>query len=142
DRHFRLQLPRVEGQLLSCELAAIQDACVLRFAVSNRRDQLHLLSNAHREARWRMGGRHSVAVQTDAQGAAADYARQSPEKLRSASDGLLRGRWLSRREAWRAPFSAPAHCKEGSGPARCLSERSSAESPRRVRIPSRVMARR
>src|SRR4051812_11526540 len=49
--HVRLQLCRMEGQLLSGHAAGGEDAPVLRGAIFNRRDQLHLLSHADREDR-------------------------------------------------------------------------------------------
>ena len=45
-RHVRLQLPGMEGQLLSGDAPGGQDAAVLRGAVSDRRDQLHVLPDA------------------------------------------------------------------------------------------------
>ena len=75
----------MEGQLLSDGPAAGEDAAVLRGALSDRRDQLHVLSDADGEARRRVGGADAVALQADAQGAAAHHARQPAEELRSAA---------------------------------------------------------
>src|ERR1700682_5349560 len=79
DWHVRLQLPGVEGQLLSRRPVRREDAAVLRRAFSHRRDQLHLLPDAEREAGGRMGGADAVALQVDAEGAAAHHARQPVE---------------------------------------------------------------
>src|SRR5262245_3020070 len=68
DWHVRLQLPRVERQLLSTGSASSEDAAVLRGSVPNRRDQLYVLSDAEREAREWLGGSNSVAIQTHAEG--------------------------------------------------------------------------
>src|SRR5580765_5461145 len=54
DRYLRLQLPRMEGQLLSGRPRGGEDAAVLRGAISHRRDQLHVLSDAEREDRVRL----------------------------------------------------------------------------------------
>src|SRR4029453_3167987 len=58
DWHVRLQLPRGEGQLLSIGSAGGEDAAVLRRAVPNRRDQLHVLSDAEPKTREGLGGRN------------------------------------------------------------------------------------
>ena len=58
-RHVRVQLPRVEGQLLSAEAAGGEDAGVLRAGVQHRRGQLHLLPHAQRQDPRRLGPRHT-----------------------------------------------------------------------------------
>src|SRR5215211_853893 len=51
DRHLRLQLSRMEGELLSRGSRGGEDAAVLCGAVFHRRDQLHVLPDAEREDR-------------------------------------------------------------------------------------------
>src|SRR2546430_3240443 len=67
--HFRLQLPRVEGEFLSRRSRGGEDAAVLRRAFFDRRDQLHVLPDADGEARRRMGRADAVAVSADAESA-------------------------------------------------------------------------
>src|SRR4051812_5413738 len=62
DRHIRLQLPGMEGQLLSGRSVRRQDAAVLCRAISDRRDQLHVLPDAERENRVGLGGADAVAL--------------------------------------------------------------------------------
>ena len=54
DRHVRLQLPGVEGQLLSRGSAGREDAAVLRRPVRHGGDQLHVLPDADAEAGGRL----------------------------------------------------------------------------------------
>src|SRR4029453_14105128 len=89
DWHVRLQLPGVEGELLSIGSSSCEDAAVLRGAVPNRRDQLHVLSDAERKAREWLGGANSVAVQTHVESSPAHYARQPSPKLRRSSQRFL-----------------------------------------------------
>src|SRR2546428_4058612 len=104
----------MEGQLLSEGSAAGEDAAVLRGALSDGRNQLHVLSHADGEARRRMGGADAVALSADAQGPTAHHARQPAEELRTAPDHVLwRGR-RARREARRAPVSAAPEREKGS----------------------------
>src|SRR4029077_19039829 len=67
-RHLRVQLPRMEGQLLSAQAAGGEDAAVLRRALHDRRDQLHLLSHAEREDPRRLESRNSAGFPPHAQG--------------------------------------------------------------------------
>jgi hypothetical protein len=69
--HVRLQLPGMEGQLLSRDAAGLEDAAVLRGTVFNRRDQLHVLPGAHRKDSRRMGSGDARPLQADAEGAEA-----------------------------------------------------------------------
>src|SRR6266851_1295619 len=84
DRYLRLQLSRVEGQLLSGGSSRGEDAWVLRRPLSDGRDQLHVLPDADREASGRMGRANAVPLQADAQGAAAHHAWQPIEELQGA----------------------------------------------------------
>ena len=77
-----------------------------------------------------LGGADAVAVQADAEGAAADHARQPAEELRRAASRVLPGRRHARRQARRAAVSAAAEPEEG--PARS-STRSSPSCRRRCR---------
>src|SRR5262249_37631790 len=70
DWYVWVQLSGMEGKLLPAGSSSREDAAVLRGAVSDGRDQLHLLPHAERKARQRMGGANPVAVQADAEGAA------------------------------------------------------------------------
>ena len=54
-RDVRVQLPGVEGDLLSREAPGVEDARVLRGALHDRRDQRDVLSHAEREDRRRLG---------------------------------------------------------------------------------------
>src|SRR5262245_33640072 len=89
--HVRLQLSRVEGELLSVRSSRGEDAAVLRGAFSDGRDQLHVLPHAEREAGLGLGGADAVAVQADAQGVATDHARQPAEEHRIARGRVLSG---------------------------------------------------
>src|SRR5947208_11211899 len=98
----------MERQFLSERSRVDENAAVLCRAVSHRRDQLYVLPDAEREARRRMGGAHAVAVQADAESAAADHARQQIEKCRWARQRVLPGGGDARAEAGRAHLSAAA----------------------------------
>src|SRR4051812_17157263 len=132
----------MEGQLLSRRPRDGEDAAVLRRAVSDRRDQLHLLPHAERKDRVRLGGADPVAVQTDAEGAAADHARQPVEERRRIRRRLLPGGGDARRQARRAAVPAAAEPEKGPRAVRCVSRDAAAEGLRGVRIPSCVVARR
>ena len=143
DRDIGLQLSGMEGQLLSGRSSRRRRCCrILRGAVSDRRDQLHVLSDADREARRRVGGADAVALQAHAEGAAPDHARQPLEGLRPAGRVVLPGGGHARREARGAAVSASAQLEEGSGRLRRVPRRAAAEGVRRVRVPPRVLARR
>src|SRR6185295_17735079 len=90
-RHLRLQLPRVEGEFLSRRSRGEEDAAVLRGAFSDRRDQLHVLPDADREARRLVGGAGAVAVPLYAESAATHHARQPAEGRRRFDRAFLRG---------------------------------------------------
>src|SRR5215510_6130784 len=74
--HVRLQLPRMEGQLLSRHAAGGEDAAVLRGTVFHGRDQLHVLPRAQREDPRRLEQGDAGALQADVEGAQADHARR------------------------------------------------------------------
>ena len=74
--------PEWKGSFYPVGSAGGEDAAVLRGALSDRRDQLHVLPDAEREAGGRVGGADAVALQADAQGAAPHHARQPAEELR------------------------------------------------------------
>src|SRR5581483_10954291 len=82
DRNVGLQLPGMEGEFLSGESPRGEDASVLRRALFDGRDQLHLLPDAEREARGRLVRRDAVPLQADTQGAASDHPRQPSARLR------------------------------------------------------------
>ncbi len=58
-RHLRLQLPGMARHVLPREVQHRQDAGVLRRALPHRRDQLHVLPHAQREAAGRLERRHA-----------------------------------------------------------------------------------
>src|SRR5205814_1006816 len=87
DWYVRLQLSRMEGQLLPLRSTCGQDAALLRGAVSHRRDQLHVLPHAQREAGRRLGRADAVALQADLEGPSTNHARQPAEELRRAGQG-------------------------------------------------------
>src|SRR5882724_11273755 len=127
DRHLWLQLPGVEGELLSGRPRDGEDAALLRRALSHRRDQLHLLPDAEREDRVRMGGADAVAVQADAEGAAAHHPRQPAETGGRARAGVLPGRGHARRQAGRAAVPAAAEPEKRSGAVRRVPRHTAAE---------------
>src|SRR6185295_2634552 len=94
---------------------------LLRGALSDGRDQLHVLPHADREARARMGRADAVAVQADAESAAPDHARQPVEELGAARRELLPGGGVARRQARRAVVPAAAEPEERSRALRRLS---------------------
>src|SRR5581483_8845937 len=132
----------MEGKLLSVRFAGGEDAAVLRGAVSDGRDQLHVLPYADREARARLGRADAVAVQTDAESAAAHHTRQPAQGFGGAHRELLSGGGIARRQARRAAVPAAAESEEGSRALRRVPGRPAAEGLRRLRVPERLMARR
>src|SRR5690606_1648156 len=74
-RHVRLQLSRMEGKFLSGEDRRREHAAVLRAALSDGRDQLHVLSDAQPEDAAELGSANAAVLQADAQGAEAHHAR-------------------------------------------------------------------
>src|SRR4029453_16304431 len=139
--HVRLQLPRVEGELLSRRSRDGEDAAVLFGAVSNRENQLHLLPDAQREARERVGRADAVAVQADAQGTPTDYARQPIEELRRLGPRVLQCGRHTGRQARGAALSAAAEPEEGSGAVGRLSRGAAAEGHGGLRVPPCLVAR-
>src|SRR5207237_677705 len=140
DWDLRLQLPGVEGQLLSARSPGGEDAALLRRALSDGRDQLHVLPDAERDARRRMGGADAGALQAHAEGAAPDHARQPAEERRRARRHVLPGGRHARRQARRASLPAAAEPEEGRRAVRRVPRRAAAEGVRRVRVPPRVVA--
>src|SRR5262249_12228995 len=102
----------MERQLLSQRSLGREDAAVLCRAVPHGRDQLHVLPDAEREAGGRVGRADAVAVQTHAEGASADHARQATEAGRRSRRRFLRGRRHAGRQARRAALSAAANLKK------------------------------
>src|SRR5688572_32859496 len=104
-RNVRVQLPGMEGNVLSGEAARVEDAAVLRRAVPDRRNQLHVLSRAERENPRRMEQGDARAVQADAEGAEADYPRRAAARLRRPGPAVPRDGRLPWAQAWRAVIS-------------------------------------
>src|SRR5919198_4480739 len=117
----------MERQLLSGRFVRGEDAAVLRRPVSYGRDQLHVLPDAEREARRRLGGADAVAVQAHAESAAAHYARQSVEERGLARHWVLPGGGNARRQTGRAAVSAPAKSEKRFAHFRCIPRRAPAE---------------
>ena len=114
-RHLRLQLPGVARHVLSREVQHRQDAGVLCRALLDRRDQLHLLSHAEREAARRLERGNARALFVHAQGAAADHARRQAAALRRSDADVLPDRADARPQARHAALPAAADVQEGRG---------------------------
>src|SRR5437762_7708238 len=69
----------MEGQLLSGEAPGGEDAAVLRRALRDGRDQLHVLSHAEREDPRRLEPRDAGEVQADPQGPQARSEEHTSE---------------------------------------------------------------
>src|SRR6476620_8838671 len=113
DWHVGLQLPGMEGQLLSIGSARCEDAAILRGAVPDRRDQLHVLSNAERKTRQWLGGANSVAVQAHVEGSSAYHPRRSAPKLWRLGQRILFRRGDARGKAGGPALPTAAECQEG-----------------------------
>src|SRR6516165_4243972 len=87
-RYERLQLQRVEGEVLSRELATERDAELLRPAVLRGGDQQHILPDARGKRCQLVGPRGAGELSFRAQGSIRDHAPQAAEK-RSARDKCL-----------------------------------------------------
>ena len=140
DRHLWLQLPRMEGQLLSSDAAVREDAAVLRRAVPDGRDQLHVLPRAEREDSRRLEQGDPRHIQADAEGAEAHHARSAAERLRGAGAAVLRDRGHAWPEDGRAAVPASSQSQEESCAVRRVPRDVSAARVRRVRVSPRVVA--
>ena len=134
--------PEWKGSFYPQTLPAAKMLPVLRGAVSDRRDQLHVLPRAEREDSPGVGRGDAGTVQADAEGAEADHARRAAARLRRSRAPVPRDGGDPRAEARRAAVSAAAESEEGHRAVRRISRGVSAARLRRVRVPPRVVARR
>src|SRR6266404_2766839 len=98
----------MEGQLLSAQVPGGQDVALLRRALQNRRDQLHLLSHTEREDPRRLGSRNPTGVPADPQGSQAHHAHRETQGLRRPAALLSQNRGHPGAEARRDPLPAAA----------------------------------
>ena len=88
-RNLGLQLPGVARDLLPGEVQHRQDAGLLRRALPDGRDQLHLLPDAQREAARGLERRHTRALLVHAQGAPPHHSRFEAAAMRGPDAGVL-----------------------------------------------------
>src|SRR5437879_909853 len=140
-RDVGLQLPRVEGDVLSREVPRVADARVLRPAARDGRDQLYLLPDAECEDRRRLGRGHAGRLYVRAQGTAAHHAHRPAQGHRRSAALLSRDGAQARLQARAHSVPAAAQLQEGSESA----ERSRHAIPGgpavRLGVPSRVVVR-
>src|SRR5258705_11957561 len=79
-RYLWLQLPRMEGKLLSGQAREREVARVLRPTIGHSRDQLHFLSHAQRQNDRRLGCGDPSDIHLCAEGAATYHALRAPAK--------------------------------------------------------------
>ena len=143
DWHLRLQLPRVEGQLLSRRSAAAKmlPYYAARFPTVEINYTFYRMPNE--KLVGGLGGADAVAVQADAEGAAPDHARQPAEELRRAR----------RAASARSPatlgdklgallFQLPPNLKKDLALFDAFLDELPPKVVRRVRVPPSVVARR
>src|SRR5437588_11096914 len=98
----------MEGQLLSGEAPGGEDAAVLRRALRDGRDQLHVLSHAEREDPRRLEPRDAGEAQADPQGPQAHHPHREAAPLREPPSILSTDRSDARTKARRDPLPAAA----------------------------------
>src|SRR5690606_27387918 len=139
-RHVRLQLSRMEGDLLPGEDRGREHAALLRATLPDGRDQLHLLTDAQSEDASELGSANPASLQADAEGAEAHHARCEAQGLRRSAPLLYGDCGEARAEARRAALSAFAELQEEPGSVRCVSRMPTRRRMRRVRISTRLLA--
>src|SRR2546426_904738 len=115
-RYVRLQLPRVEGAVLSAQAASLWDAQLLRRAAAHGRDQLHILPDAQRQNHRRVERGDAAAVHLRAEGTEAHHARFPAQVRGQAPRLLLRHRRRARPQARTPAVSAAPELQEGRRP--------------------------
>ncbi len=112
----------MEGQLLPAGSSGGEDAALLRRPLLDGRDQLHLLSDAHSEARHRLGGASPVVVSLHAEGAASHHPRSQAARRRRSGARVLRGGRRARAAAGaRCCFSSRRTSRRTSPPSTSFS---------------------
>src|SRR6478752_4542968 len=131
----------MERQLLSGEPAAGENAPVLRGAVSDGGDQLHLLPDTNGKDCRRLEPGDARSVQADTEGSETHHPRCPTARLWRSGPSIPGDRRHTRTQIGSAPVSAATEPQKGSATAGCISRHISATSVRRVRVPPHVMAR-
>src|SRR5882672_4340547 len=104
----------MERDLLSRDAFGGEDAAVLRGAVSDGRDQLHVLPRAEREDSRRVEQGDARALQADVEGTEADHARCAAARLRGPREAISGDGSDARSETGGPAVSAPAEPEKGS----------------------------
>ncbi len=138
-RHFRLQLPRVEGQLLSAEAAGGQDAGVLRAAFSTVEINytFYRMPNTKTLAGWDRDTPPGFRLTLKAPKRITHVAKAA--RLRRAAAVLPRDRRDPRAQARRDTLPAAALVPQGSRGARRVPGAAAGADVRGVRVPPCLM---
>ena len=135
--------PEWKGSFYPADLPAAKMLPYYAARFPDGRDQLHVLPDAEREAGRRLGGADAVALQADAEGAAADHPRQPAERTAATLvSGFCSVAGTLGDKLGALLFQLPPNLKKDLPLFDAFLDELPPKVPGRVRVPARVVARR